>query len=243
MSAASRPPLVQAGQGGLDQGQVCGKEVPAEAALRTSPGGPSALAGTEVPAPPQLPPSPRCAPQGPPGACPALRGGSVLRYQQAVPCARTPVQGWEAGSCGCMSHQTPGPRKIGGGRAGGRQDSQQDLGTLLCLGPQFPHLPAAGAVERKFRRDSLFCPDELDSLFSYFDAGAAAAGPRSKCCEGPSHPCPLPLAQFLRLEGPVFLAGSTGSGLERVWGSSRAKAEIASRGSGVTWPLSWRLRP
>ncbi|KAF3820438.1 hypothetical protein GH733_015947 [Mirounga leonina] len=37
----------------------------------------------------------------------------------------------------------------------------------------------AGAVERKFRRDSLFCPDELDSLFSYFDAGAAAAGPRS----------------------------------------------------------------
>lgn len=52
--------------------------------------------------------------------------------------------------------------------------------------PQFPHLPAAGAGERKFRRDSLFCPDELDSLFSYFDAGAAAAGPRSKCCEDSS---------------------------------------------------------
>lgn len=34
-------------------------------------------------------------------------------------------------------------------------------------------------MERKFRRDSLFCPDELDSLFSYFDAGAAGAGPRS----------------------------------------------------------------
>uniref|UniRef100_A0A7N8XED3 Arf-GAP with coiled-coil, ANK repeat and PH domain-containing protein n=1 Tax=Mastacembelus armatus TaxID=205130 RepID=A0A7N8XED3_9TELE len=28
----------------------------------------------------------------------------------------------------------------------------------------------------KFRRDSLFCPDELDSLFSYFDTGS---GPRS----------------------------------------------------------------
>ncbi|XP_042339354.1 arf-GAP with coiled-coil, ANK repeat and PH domain-containing protein 3-like, partial [Plectropomus leopardus] len=27
----------------------------------------------------------------------------------------------------------------------------------------------------KFRRDSLFCPDELDSLFSYFDTGS---GPR-----------------------------------------------------------------
>ncbi|XP_048471140.1 arf-GAP with coiled-coil, ANK repeat and PH domain-containing protein 3 isoform X2 [Rhincodon typus] len=35
---------------------------------------------------------------------------------------------------------------------------------------------AAAALERKFRRDSLFCPDELDSLFSYFDT---TAGPRS----------------------------------------------------------------
>ncbi|XP_065729868.1 arf-GAP with coiled-coil, ANK repeat and PH domain-containing protein 3 [Phocoena phocoena] len=37
----------------------------------------------------------------------------------------------------------------------------------------------SGSTESRFRRDSLFCPDELDSLFSYFDAGAAAAGPRS----------------------------------------------------------------
>lgn len=29
----------------------------------------------------------------------------------------------------------------------------------------------------KFRRDSLFCPDELDSLFSYFDTGAGARSP------------------------------------------------------------------
>uniref|UniRef100_A0AAY4CWT6 Arf-GAP with coiled-coil, ANK repeat and PH domain-containing protein n=1 Tax=Denticeps clupeoides TaxID=299321 RepID=A0AAY4CWT6_9TELE len=36
--------------------------------------------------------------------------------------------------------------------------------------------PAAAALERKFRRESLFCPDELDSLFSYFDTGS---GPRS----------------------------------------------------------------
>uniref|UniRef100_A0A452R980 Arf-GAP with coiled-coil, ANK repeat and PH domain-containing protein n=1 Tax=Ursus americanus TaxID=9643 RepID=A0A452R980_URSAM len=59
-----------------------------------------------------------------------------------------------------------------------------------------PRAPTARAVERKFRRDSLFCPDELDSLFSYFDAGAAAAGPRSKCSEGPSPLCaslPAPL--------------------------------------------------
>ncbi|TRY66798.1 hypothetical protein DNTS_009587 [Danionella cerebrum] len=35
---------------------------------------------------------------------------------------------------------------------------------------------ATAALERKFRRESLFCPDELDSLFSYFDTGS---GPRS----------------------------------------------------------------
>lgn len=53
-------------------------------------------------------------------------------------------------------------------------------------------LLAAGTMERKFRRDSLFCPDELDSLFSYFDAGAAGAGPRSECWERvPAHAlCP-----------------------------------------------------
>ncbi|CAB1330021.1 unnamed protein product, partial [Coregonus sp. 'balchen'] len=34
----------------------------------------------------------------------------------------------------------------------------------------------ASALERKFRRESLFCPDELDNLFSYFDTGS---GPRS----------------------------------------------------------------
>ncbi|XP_032117948.1 arf-GAP with coiled-coil, ANK repeat and PH domain-containing protein 3 isoform X7 [Sapajus apella] len=39
-------------------------------------------------------------------------------------------------------------------------------------------LSSAGTLEHRFRRDSLFCPDELDSLFSYFDAGAAGAGPR-----------------------------------------------------------------
>lgn len=41
---------------------------------------------------------------------------------------------------------------------------------------QFFFFPSAAAAA-KFRRDSLFCPDELDSLFSYFDTGS---GPRSK---------------------------------------------------------------
>uniref|UniRef100_A0A8C6BHP5 Arf-GAP with coiled-coil, ANK repeat and PH domain-containing protein n=1 Tax=Monodon monoceros TaxID=40151 RepID=A0A8C6BHP5_MONMO len=44
--------------------------------------------------------------------------------------------------------------------------------------PSVAALCSAGSTEPRFRRDSLFCPDELDSLFSYFDAGAAAAGPR-----------------------------------------------------------------
>ncbi|KAL0603626.1 Arf-GAP with coiled-coil, ANK repeat and PH domain-containing protein 3 [Plecturocebus cupreus] len=56
-------------------------------------------------------------------------------------------------------------------------------GSLPHSGP-IPHsehvaAPAVGTLEHRFRRDSLFCPDELDSLFSYFDAGAAGAGSRS----------------------------------------------------------------
>ncbi|KAJ8259461.1 hypothetical protein GJAV_G00169540 [Gymnothorax javanicus] len=38
------------------------------------------------------------------------------------------------------------------------------------------NLSSAAAAVAQFRRDSLFCPDELDSLFSYFDTGS---GPRS----------------------------------------------------------------
>ncbi|KAJ1144965.1 hypothetical protein NDU88_011257 [Pleurodeles waltl] len=49
-------------------------------------------------------------------------------------------------------------------------------------------MSSVATLERKFRRDSLFCPDELDSLFSYFDT-AAGAGPRS----GSHVPVQLPL--------------------------------------------------
>ncbi|XP_053308534.1 arf-GAP with coiled-coil, ANK repeat and PH domain-containing protein 3 isoform X2 [Spea bombifrons] len=48
-------------------------------------------------------------------------------------------------------------------------------------------LSSAATLERKFRRDSLFCPDELDSLFSYFDTGA---GPRSGNQVHAQHPLP-----------------------------------------------------
>uniref|UniRef100_A0A8C2AMP2 Arf-GAP with coiled-coil, ANK repeat and PH domain-containing protein n=1 Tax=Cyprinus carpio TaxID=7962 RepID=A0A8C2AMP2_CYPCA len=44
---------------------------------------------------------------------------------------------------------------------------------VQCFIDRSSRLSAAAA---KFRRESLFCPDELDSLFSYFDTGS---GPRS----------------------------------------------------------------
>ncbi|KAM9299140.1 arf-GAP with coiled-coil, ANK repeat and PH domain-containing protein 3 [Gastrophryne carolinensis] len=48
-------------------------------------------------------------------------------------------------------------------------------------------LSSAAKFERKFRRDSLFCPDELDSLFSYFDTGS---GTRSANQLPAQHPLP-----------------------------------------------------
>ncbi|XP_029434250.1 arf-GAP with coiled-coil, ANK repeat and PH domain-containing protein 3 isoform X2 [Rhinatrema bivittatum] len=52
-----------------------------------------------------------------------------------------------------------------------RRKYRQDAGNASPV-----TLSSAATLERKFRRDSLFCPDELDSLFSYFDTGS---GPRS----------------------------------------------------------------
>ncbi|XP_051786360.1 arf-GAP with coiled-coil, ANK repeat and PH domain-containing protein 3-like [Erpetoichthys calabaricus] len=52
-----------------------------------------------------------------------------------------------------------------------RRKYRQDPGNVLPAS-----ISSVAALERKFRRDSLFCPDELDSLFSYFDTGS---GPRS----------------------------------------------------------------
>lgn len=195
----------------------------------------------------------------PPGSLlPAARSGWSPSCPLWLLCPQVPA----GCSLSSRAHAEPG---TGSGREeeGGR-DYQHDWGTLPRLGSQSPRLPAAGAVERKFRRDSLFCPDELDSLFSYFDAGAAAAGPRSKCREGPG-PChPTPLSEASRA-GPGmlilrwmsvdslshvlgdqrdrrFLQAGLGWGWGEFRGSSRDKAEIASQGSGVTWPLTWRPR-
>ncbi|CAM4576364.1 arf-GAP with coiled-coil, ANK repeat and PH domain-containing protein 3 [Caretta caretta] len=64
-------------------------------------------------------------------------------------------------------------------------------------------LSSAATLERKFRRDSLFCPDELDSLFSYFDTGTGS-GPRSASHISMQHPLAA---------GPWSGIGPGGSGM------------------------------
>lgn len=88
-------------------------------------------------------------------------------------------------------------------------------------------------MERKFRRDSLFCPDELDSLFSYFDTGAAGAGPRS-------------LSSDSGLGGSSdgssdVLAFSTGSVVDSVTEEEGAESEESSSevdGEAEAWSLA-----
>ncbi|XP_062370428.1 arf-GAP with coiled-coil, ANK repeat and PH domain-containing protein 3-like, partial [Cinclus cinclus] len=63
-----------------------------------------------------------------------------------------------------------------------RRKSRREFGNGSRLAPS-----SAAPLERKFRRDSLFCPDELDSLFSYFDTGAGS-GPRSASLVSPQQP-------------------------------------------------------
>ncbi|XP_004607090.1 arf-GAP with coiled-coil, ANK repeat and PH domain-containing protein 3 [Sorex araneus] len=90
------------------------------------------------------------------------------KFLQKLPSAptREAPRRWRAQTCG---RQLCSPRA-----PAARHKARLEPGL-----PTVAALSSAAAVERRFRRDSLFCPDELDSLFSYFDAGAAAAGPRS----------------------------------------------------------------
>ncbi|MBN3318686.1 ACAP3 protein, partial [Atractosteus spatula] len=71
---------------------------------------------------------------------------------------------WHAKKCQRRNSSTKAPKT--------RRKYRQDPGSASPATLS----SAAAALERKFRRDSLFCPDELDSLFSYFDTGS---GPRS----------------------------------------------------------------
>ncbi|XP_029434249.1 arf-GAP with coiled-coil, ANK repeat and PH domain-containing protein 3 isoform X1 [Rhinatrema bivittatum] len=64
-----------------------------------------------------------------------------------------------------------------------RRKYRQDAGNASPV-----TLSSAATLERKFRRDSLFCPDELDSLFSYFDTGS---GPRSASQSPAQRPPPV----------------------------------------------------
>nr|XP_032818018.1 arf-GAP with coiled-coil, ANK repeat and PH domain-containing protein 3-like isoform X1 [Petromyzon marinus] len=87
-----------------------------------------------------------------------------------------------SGGGGGGASNGPGPAGVppGGGGGGGRRET----GTSLSS----PRLhPAVAALEKQFRRDSLFCPDELDSLFSYFDNAAAGGGARKPSQSPVSH--------------------------------------------------------
>lgn len=57
--------------------------------------------------------------------------------------------------------------------------------------------PVVGVSSDEARRESLFCPDELDSLFSYFDTSSKL---RSSKYHSPGAPCDSPRA--LALSGP-----------------------------------------
>ncbi|OWK55760.1 Arf-GAP with coiled-coil, ANK repeat and PH domain-containing protein 3 [Lonchura striata] len=90
-------------------------------------------------------------------------------------------------------------------------------------------LASAATLERKFCRDSLFCPDELDSLFSYFDTGAGS-GPRTLeqrrraglaqgRCSGGRGLCPV---------GPAGLSSDSGLG-----GSTDGSSDVLGFGAVV----------
>uniref|UniRef100_A0A3B3WTC6 Arf-GAP with coiled-coil, ANK repeat and PH domain-containing protein n=1 Tax=Poecilia mexicana TaxID=48701 RepID=A0A3B3WTC6_9TELE len=87
------------------------------------------------------------------------------------------------------------------------------------------NLTAAAAA--KFRRDSLFCPDELDSLFSYFDTGS---GPRSLSSDsglGGSTDGSTDIL-VLKFQWPLFVCSLTEEESEE---SSSGEVEIEHEGS------------
>ncbi|XP_050838693.1 arf-GAP with coiled-coil, ANK repeat and PH domain-containing protein 3 [Serinus canaria] len=90
-----------------------------------------------------------------------LPGGEALAEAEAEPKRRR----WCVKKCQRHSSGSRAP-------AARRKYRQEPGGACPAM------LGSAATLERKFRRDSLFCPDELDSLFSYFDTGAGS-GPRS----------------------------------------------------------------
>lgn len=63
---------------------------------------------------------------------------------------------------------------------------------LTCMSP------VVGVNSDKSRRDSLFCPDELDSLFSYFDNSSKLRSSKYRCSRSSSCDSPGGVAFALR---------------------------------------------
>lgn len=102
--------------------------------------------------------------------------------------------------------------------------------------PAVAALSSAAAMEQRFRRDSLFCPDELDSLFSYFDAGAAAAGPRSLSSDSGLGGSSDGSSDILACAGSVVESVALAEGAES--DESSGEAEADADGDAESWALA-----
>uniref|UniRef100_A0A668AZ97 Arf-GAP with coiled-coil, ANK repeat and PH domain-containing protein n=1 Tax=Myripristis murdjan TaxID=586833 RepID=A0A668AZ97_9TELE len=145
-----------------------------------------------------------------------------------------------------------------------RRPSDEELRTkVVCLSKQEKRLSSTAAGGLEARRDSLFCADELDSLFSYFDTSSklrsiksadsgiqnSADGSREMLATTPStnkaaEPPPMPMPATLPPPSPfketVFYEPKEYSpGLQLYWASYARSlpdmAEALAHGAEVNW--------
>ncbi|XP_055984366.1 arf-GAP with coiled-coil, ANK repeat and PH domain-containing protein 3 [Sorex fumeus] len=147
------------------------------------------------------------------------------KFLQKLPSAptREAPRRWRAQTCG---RQLCSPRA-----PAARHKARLEPGL-----PAVAALSSAAAVERRFRRDSLFCPDELDSLFSYFDAGAAAAGPRSLSSDSGLGGSSDGSADVLAFAGSIVDSVTLQEGAESEESSGEAEAD--GDGEAEAWALA-----
>ncbi|CAM9844376.1 unnamed protein product [Lampetra planeri] len=117
------------------------------------------------------------------------------------------------------------------------------VGPALRPGSSRAPSSTVAALEKQFRRDSLFCPDELDSLFSYFDNAAAGGGARSLSSDsglGGSSDGSTDILVFDSAAAAVSAASSSSSATMLLM--SAAMRSLALRGPPVEATPAWLLR-